>query len=85
MAELEFRSLKDFGPGKYPEAGPRETQRYRGSANTIDLLYRLKDRWSLPTGQTGMDEPGCGTDRSGAGPSTNRARRRSLRPRKAGE
>lgn len=57
-AEFRFRSIKDFDPENLQkrqeiknEAG--ETEYLRNDIadlkNHIDLLYRLKDRWKLPT------------------------------------
>ncbi len=57
-AEFRFRSIKDFDPDNIQkrqeiknESG--ETEYLRNDIadlkNRIDLLYRLKDRWKLPT------------------------------------
>lgn len=57
-ADFRFRSIKDFDPENLQkrqeiknEAG--ETEYLRNDIadlkNNIDLLYRLKDRWKLPT------------------------------------
>ncbi len=57
-AELRFRNVKDFDPEnlqkKHEIRTPEgEVQYLRNDVadlkNNIDLLYRLKDRWKLPT------------------------------------
>ena len=57
-ANLRFRSIKDFDPDNLQKRqeikGPNgETQYLRNDLadlkTNIDLLYRLKDRWKLPT------------------------------------
>ena len=48
VAELEFRSLKDFSPDNVQKRVPGKRNDIADLKNTIDLLYRLKDRWSLP-------------------------------------
>lgn len=57
-AELEFRSIKDFDPENLQKR--QETRNADGEVeylrndladlkSNIDLIYRLKDRWKLPT------------------------------------
>jgi type VI secretion system protein ImpB len=57
-AEFHFRSIKDFDPENLQKR--QEIRKENGQTdylrndiadlkNQIDLLYRLKDRWSLPT------------------------------------
>jgi type VI secretion system protein ImpB len=57
-AEFRFRSIKDFDPENLQkrqdvknESGQTEYLRndLADLKNNIDLLYRLKDRWKLPT------------------------------------
>lgn len=57
-AELRFRSLKDFDPENLQKRQEVRTPDGRTEylrndladlKNEIDLLYRLKDRWNLPT------------------------------------
>ncbi|HLH04801.1 MAG TPA: type VI secretion system contractile sheath small subunit [Bryobacteraceae bacterium] len=57
-AELRFRSLKDFDPENLQKRQEVKTADGRTEylrndladlKNEIDLLYRLKDRWNLPT------------------------------------
>ena len=57
-AEFRFRSVKDFDPDNLQKrqeikSDSGETEYLRNDMadlkNRIDLLYRLKDRWKLPT------------------------------------
>jgi len=57
-AEFRFRNIKDFGPENLQKrqeirTSDGETQYLRNDIadlkSNIDLLYRLKDRWKLPT------------------------------------
>lgn len=57
-AEFQFRSIKDFDPENLQKRqevknAAGETQYLRNDIadlkSNIDLLYRLKDRWKLPT------------------------------------
>src|SRR6267378_3146970 len=58
VAELEFRSLKDFSPENIQKRVPGKRNDLADLGNTIDLLYRLKDRWSLPAVKRAWNEPG---------------------------
>lgn len=48
VADLEFHNLKDFDPENLQKRVPGKRNDIADLKNTIDLLYRLKDRWSLP-------------------------------------
>jgi type VI secretion system protein ImpB len=57
-AEFQFRGIKDFDPEnlqKHQETRGEDGQVHRSRndladlKNNIDLLYRVKDRWKLPT------------------------------------
>lgn len=65
-AEFRFRSVKDFDPENLQKR--QEIKNERGETeylrndvadlkNRIDLLYRLKDRWKLPTVRRAWDNP----------------------------
>jgi len=65
-AEFRFRSIKDFDPENLQkrqeiknEAGEVEYLRndIADLKNGIDLLYRLKDRWRLPTVRRAWNNP----------------------------
>jgi predicted component of type VI protein secretion system len=49
VADFEFRSLKDFTPENIQKKTPGLRNDLADLKNTIDLLYRMKDRWSLPS------------------------------------
>jgi predicted component of type VI protein secretion system len=57
VAELEFRSLKDFNPENIQKRTPGRRNDLADLKNVIDLLYRLKDRWSLPTVKRAWNDP----------------------------
>jgi type VI secretion system protein ImpB len=57
VAELEFRSLKDFAPENIQKRVPGKRNDIADLQNTINLLYRLKDRWSLPPVRRAWNEP----------------------------
>src|SRR5918992_6241668 len=57
VAELEFHSLKDFAPEDIQKRVPGKRNDIADLQNTINLLYRLKDRWSLPPVRRAWDEP----------------------------
>ena len=57
VAELEFHSLKDFAPEKIQKRVPGKRNDIADLQNTINLLYRLKDRWSLPPVRRAWNEP----------------------------
>jgi type VI secretion system protein ImpB len=57
VAELEFHSLKDFAPENIQKRVPGKRNDIADLQNTINLLYRLKDRWSLPAVRRAWNEP----------------------------
>jgi type VI secretion system protein ImpB len=57
VAELEFHSLKDFAPENIHKRVPGKRNDIADLQNTINLLYRLKDRWSLPPVRRAWNEP----------------------------
>jgi predicted component of type VI protein secretion system len=57
VAELEFRSLKDFSPENIQKRMPGQRNDIADLKNAIDLLYRMKDRWSLPSVKRAWSDP----------------------------
>jgi type VI secretion system protein ImpB len=57
VAELEFHNLKDFAPENIQKRVPGKRNDIADLQNTINLLYRLKDRWSLPAVRRAWNEP----------------------------
>jgi type VI secretion system protein ImpB len=57
VAELDFNSLKDFAPENIQKRVPGKRNDIADLQNTINLLYRLKDRWSLPAVRRAWNEP----------------------------
>jgi type VI secretion system protein ImpB len=57
VAELEFHSIKDFSPENIQKRVPGKRNDLADLGNTIDLLYRLKDRWSLPAVKRAWSDP----------------------------
>jgi type VI secretion system protein ImpB len=57
VADLEFHSLKDFDPENVQKRVPGKRNDIADLKNTIDLLYRLKDRWSLPAVKRAWNNP----------------------------
>jgi type VI secretion system protein ImpB len=49
VADLEFKSLKDFSPENIQKRVPGQRNDIADLKSAIDLLYRMKDRWSLPS------------------------------------
>ena len=49
VADIEFRTLKDFSPENIQKRVPGQRNDIADLKNVIDLLYRMKDRWSLPS------------------------------------
>ena len=49
VADFEFRSLKDFSPENIQKRVPGQRNDIADLKNVIDLLYRMTDRWSLPS------------------------------------
>ncbi len=57
VADLEFRSLKDFSPENIQKRLPGQRNDIADLKNVIDLLYRMKDRWSLPSVKRAWSDP----------------------------
>jgi type VI secretion system protein ImpB len=57
VADLEFRSLKDFSPENIQKRVPGQRNDIADLKNAIDLLYRMKDRWSLPSVKRAWSDP----------------------------
>jgi predicted component of type VI protein secretion system len=57
VADLEFRSLKDFSPENIQKRMPGQRNDVADLKNAIDLLYRMKDRWSLPSVKRAWSNP----------------------------
>jgi type VI secretion system protein ImpB len=56
-ADFEFRSLKDFSPENIQKRSPGQRNDIADLKNAIDLLYRMKDRWSLPSVKRAWSDP----------------------------
>lgn len=56
-ANLEFRSLKDFSPENIQKRTAGQCNDIADLKTTIDLLYRLKDRWALPAVKRAWNNP----------------------------
>lgn len=57
VVELEPRSLEDFKPENVQKRTPGKRNDVADLRNTIDLLYRLKERWSLPAVKRAWNDP----------------------------
>jgi type VI secretion system protein ImpB len=57
VAELEFHSLQDFAPENIQQRVPGQRNDIADLQNRIDLLYRLKDRWSSPAVKRAWNDP----------------------------
>jgi type VI secretion system protein ImpB len=57
VADLEFSSLKDFSPENIQKRVPGQRNDIADLKNAIDLLYRMKDRWSLPSVKRAWSDP----------------------------
>jgi type VI secretion system protein ImpB len=57
IADLEFRSLKDFSPENIQKKSAGQRNDIADLKNAIDLLYRMKDRWSLPSVKRAWADP----------------------------
>jgi type VI secretion system protein ImpB len=57
IAELEFRGLKDFALENIQKRIPGKRNNIADLKDTIDLLYRLKERWALPRVQRAWSDP----------------------------
>jgi predicted component of type VI protein secretion system len=57
VSDFEFRSLKDFSPENIQKRIPGQRNDIADLKNAIDLLYRMKDRWSLPSVKRAWSNP----------------------------
>ena len=57
VADLEFRSLKDFSPENIQKRNPGQRNDIADLKSAIDLLYRMKDRWALPSVKRAWSNP----------------------------
>jgi predicted component of type VI protein secretion system len=57
VADFEFRSIKDFSPENIQKRIPGQRNDIADLKNAIDLLYRMKDRWSLPSVKRAWSNP----------------------------
>lgn len=57
IAELDFRSLKDFSPENIQKKTAGKRNDIADLKSAIDLLYRLKDRWALPAVKRAWNDP----------------------------
>ena len=57
VADLEFHSLKDFSPENIQKRTPGKRNDLADLGITIELLYRLKDRWFLPAVKRAWSDP----------------------------
>ena len=57
VADFEFRSLKDFSPENIQKRVPGQRNDIADLKNVIDLLYRMKDRWALPSVKRAWSNP----------------------------
>lgn len=57
VADLEFHSIKDFSPENIQKRVPGKRNDLADMGTTIDLLYRLKDRWTLPAVKRAWADP----------------------------
>ncbi len=58
VADLDFRSMKDFSPENIQKKVPGKRNDIADLKTTIDLMYRIKDRWSLPAVKRAWKDPG---------------------------
>ena len=57
VVDVAFRTLKDFDPENIQKRVPGKRNDLADLKNSIDLLYRLKDRWSLPGVKKAWSDP----------------------------
>lgn len=57
VADLDFKSLKDFTPENIQKKTPGKRNDIADLKNSIDLLYRMKDRWALPSVKRAWNDP----------------------------
>ena len=58
VVDYVFKSLKDFDPENIQKRVAGKRNDLADLKNSIDLLYRLKDRWSLPNVKKAWSDPG---------------------------
>jgi predicted component of type VI protein secretion system len=58
VIDCVFKNLKDFDPENIQKRVPGKRNDLADLKNSIDLLYRLKDRWSLPGVKKAWSDPG---------------------------
>jgi len=57
VIDVDFNSLKDFDPENIQKRVGGKRNDLADLKNSIDLLYRLKDRWSLPGVKKAWSDP----------------------------
>ena len=57
VVDFDFKSLKDFDPENIQKRVGGKRNDLADLKNSIDLLYRLKDRWSLPGVKKAWSDP----------------------------
>ena len=57
VVDFDFRSLKDFDPENIQKRVGGKRNDLADLKNSIDLLYRLKDRWALPAVKKAWSDP----------------------------
>jgi type VI secretion system protein ImpB len=57
IADLEFNSITDFEPENILKAVPGKKNDLATLKSTVDLLYRLKERWELPAVKRAWEDP----------------------------
>jgi predicted component of type VI protein secretion system len=57
VVDYVFKTLKDFDPENIQKRVPGKRNDLADVKNSIDLLYRLKERWSLPGVKKAWSDP----------------------------
>jgi len=57
VVDYVFKNLKDFDPENIQKRVPGKRNDLADLKNSIDLLYRLKERWSLPGVKKAWSDP----------------------------
>ena len=57
VVDLDFHNVKDFSPENIQKRVPGKRNDLADMGTTIDLLYRLKDRWGLPAVKRAWSDP----------------------------
>jgi predicted component of type VI protein secretion system len=57
VVDFDFRTLKDFDPENIQKKVGGKRNDLADLKNSIDLLYRLKDRWALPAVKKAWADP----------------------------